>query len=190
MIRWWIFLAITLGVLAVSGSTVIGLSRTTETMVDRVRQSRMRHQALEQQLITLKSPHYEHLAAGLEQDLASLQIDMAEVMSSETQSPDVIELSYEQNVLAHRLDTTQGQPVTTLRLMLSVKIQHAAGLLALLRRIDQRLTVWPHEVRGCDIHRVRLVGLQANCVVDFYHWSHVDRIGASPEPNRTVHARV
>ncbi len=190
MIRWWIFLAIALGVLAVSASTVIGLKKSSDLIVERVRQSRIRHQALEQQLATLHSPRYEQLAQGLGQTLETLQIELAEVMANEARSPDVLDLTYEQTVLAQTMQSTEQQPISTLRLMMSVKIQHAAGLLALLKRIDHHLAVWPHEVRACDMYRMTEDGLQARCVIDFYHWSQADRVGSWLYSNKPDRAKV
>jgi hypothetical protein len=170
MLRWSMLLATALGLVAISMSGLVWLKQATRHAQEDIRQARIQQQTLEQQLHLLQSSGNQSTLAGLQEDLAAVQIRLVEVLTRKPLPSGVLDIAYEQRVLPQPLSDPAGAPVHILRLDLKLLLKHSVALLELLAHIDESVTVWPYETRGCALHRLPDQQLNVQCVLDFYHW--------------------
>lgn len=170
IVRWSLLLAVILGISAVSMSALVFLNRAVADDHENVRQSRVDQQLLEQQLLLLSSAQVQELIADLDEDIDTLKLNLAEALLLEPFPPAVLSVEYVQSVPPVKLQTIDGESISTLRLEVSMTLQHSLGLISLLSRVGAAVDTWPHEIRACKMNRVAEERLTANCVIDFYHW--------------------
>ncbi len=186
MLRWSVSLAALLGLLAVGVSGLFWSTSTTAESVENVRLVRAQQQQLEQQLALLQSPGITPLINTLQEDLDTLRIKLVEIVTQQPPPAGVLNVGYEQTLLPQIMDAGTGEAINVLRLELTLRILHSGGLLNILDRIDRAVGAWPHETRACEIQRLPLQILSAQCVVDFYHWSNYRELeSVQSEPLRS-----
>ena len=170
-VRWFIALALVLGVATVSTSSYIWLYRTTLLARDGSRQIRIERQTLEQQLVQLENPDNREHIQGLHESLQELQIRLGEMLSQEIESPGIVSIAFEQSVLADHIPSETTSDVVILRLEVILTARHSAAILSFLSDIQQSVVSWPNEVRACELDRLPASLISVQCVIDFYHWS-------------------
>lgn len=171
MVRWSVMLATALGVLAISIGAILWIAGINDSTAESVRQTRVAHQRLQQQFNVLKSTAHERQIEQLSQDMDALQISLVEAVSKSPLPSGVLDIAFEQQVLAPMLDAGAAYPVSILRLSLTLTLEHSVGLMNMLDRLAGVVPAWPFEVRGCAMQRLALQQLNTQCVVDFYHWA-------------------
>jgi len=172
-VRWFIALALVLGVATVSTTSYVWFSRSTLVARDVVRNARVDEQILEQQLVQLTKPANLDRIQGLSQSLHELQLQLVELLSQENTTPGIVSIAFEQSILSNLIPANLTSDVVTLRLVLNLTAQHSVAILNFLSHIRQSVVVWPNEVRACDLQRMPSSLISVQCVIDFYHWSNL-----------------
>jgi len=171
MIRWSMALATALGVLALAIVATLWTGRTTDIAAEKLRLTRVAHQRLQQQHSLLKSPDSAQRIEQLDQALDALQISLVEAVSNRPVPDGVIDVTFEQQLMPPMTQAGTHYPVSVLRLSLMLTMEHSVGLVNMLDQVSGATSVWPSEVRGCELRRLPMQRLSAQCVMDFYHWS-------------------
>jgi hypothetical protein len=166
-----VLLALVMAMLASGIAGMFWFARVTSDKFELVRLARAQLQTLDQQFNVLQSPGIAPLIDSLQEDLDTLQIRLVEVMTQQPAPAGVVQVGYEQTLLTQLQDEAGGDSVSVLRLNLNLTVRHSIGLLDMLDRIDDSVAHWPHEIRACELQRLPLQVLSAQCVVDFYHWT-------------------
>lgn len=172
-VRWFVMLALVLGVVAVSVSSYLWLSHSTLLARAGVRQSRVEQQFLEQQLVQLKNLENQGPIQGLQQSMQGLQMELVELLSRSNVSPGIVSLDFEQSVLKTLIPGGSTTDIKTLRLVVSLTARHSSAILSFLANIRLSVIAWPNEVRACDFERMPTGVISAQCVIDFYHWANL-----------------
>lgn len=163
-----LFLA--LGVVTLSIAGIVWCDTMIKNQEEALRVQRSEQQILEQQVNLLQTPDMTRQSLALEEDLDALRIRLVEALTQIPQPVGVLSVDYEQAVLSAPLGSSTVEPVSVLRLQLTLTVQHAIGFLNLLQRIDEAIVVWPHETQACRLQRMPQNHLQVSCALDFYHW--------------------
>jgi len=171
MIRWSMALATALGVLALAIVATLWTGRTTDIAAEKLRLTRVAHQRLQQQHSLLKSPDSAQRIEQLDQALDALQISLVEAVSNRPVPDGVIDVTFEQQLMPPMTQAGTHYPVSVLRLSLMLTMEHSVGLVNMLDQVSGATSVWPSEVRGCELRRLPMQRLSAQCVMDLYHWS-------------------
>jgi len=66
---------------------------------------------------------------------------------------------------------TVSSRTNTLRVDVQIKVANTPDMLHFLRQLKSAAGGWPGRIRACEIHRSLRPGIDARCVMDFYHWT-------------------
>ena len=171
MVRWSMALATALGVLTIAIVAILWIGQTIDIAAEELRRTRVAHQQLQQQHSVLNSSDSAQQIEQLNQAMDALQISLVEAVSDMPVPDGVIDVAFEQQLMPPMAGAGKHYPVSVLRLSLMLTIEHSVGLVNMLDRVSRATSFWPSEVRGCELQRLPLQRLSAQCVMDFYHWS-------------------
>lgn len=170
-------IVVSLCVMCASWYSEQNVKRHARDAAYQLRTLRIEQQDAEQYLQTLKNGHAHPLLQVLGEDVTSLQLRLAQFLSSNVESRTVI-VAYEQSLLQDGLvldefsefSVFSNQDVQILRLDVEASLAHAPEWLNLLWQLNANAAGWPMDVRACDAQRMPTRNLSVRCIVDIYFW--------------------
>lgn len=176
-LRGVVSLIVALSLIVMSSLAMNRFSSAAASDLEELRMIRYERQTLQQQIKLLERPDMQPSLVMLTEEMDSLRIRLIEALTQTPLPVAVQAVDYELAILPATLEAEEPGlpetgPVSVLRMELSLAVQHSGGLLRMLDLIGKASGVWPHETRGCSLHRTGQRQLTARCALNVYHWQH------------------
>ena len=135
-----------------------------------LRQARIELQRLQQTIKYLENAKYTDLITSLEASLNELKISVAEFVSNEHEFAHISEVVFQLEPREAVLLPQHSYPIHSIRMNVKFKAASVAVLANYLQSLGNSVSPWPIEVRACDIHRLLVNKILANCFLDIHYW--------------------